>query len=666
MATHVVDADQLERELAELLEVEKFPPPASFREKALVKDDSLYEEAESDFQAFWAKQATELLDWFKEPEEALNDSNPPFYKWFEDGKLNVSYNCLDRHVEAGKGDKVAFHWRGEEGEEREITYAELLGEVQRFANALKDRGIGKGDIVGIYLPMIPEVAVAMLACARIGAPHNVVFGGFSPDAVKERMEFANAKALITVDGARRKGKTAPIKAAVDEKIGDVSSIETIFVVKSTDADCEMQEGRDVWYHEALQAADPDCEPEELDSEHPLYVLYTSGSTAKPKGVLHTTGGYLLGVTFTHKYVFDLKPEEDVYWCAADVGWVTGHSYIVYGPLSNGATSVMYEGAPDYPDKDVWWGIVERYGVTIMYTAPTAIRACIKWGTEYPGAHDLSSLRLLGSVGEPINPKAWLWYHKVIGGERCPIVDTWWQTETGHILISPLPGVIDTKPGSATRPLPGIDAAVVDDDGNEIEDPSKQGLLILRRPWPGMLRTLYQEDDRFVETYYEKFGKTTYFVGDAARKDEDGYFWVLGRVDDVINVSGHRMSTAEIESAVVSYKKVAECAVIGQTDEDTGQSICAFVTLEGDIDGNDEIAAEIREHVAQRISKIARPKRIIWTGDLPKTRSGKIMRRLLRDIAEGREMGDVTTLRDPAIMEQLEEKVKERQASDAGE
>jgi acetyl-CoA synthetase len=666
MATHVIDADQLERELAELLEVEKFPPPESFREKALVKDDSLYEEAERDFQAFWAKQATELVDWFTEPQQALNDSNPPFYKWFEDGKLNVSYNCLDRHVEAGNGDKVAFHWRGEEGEEREITYAELLGEVQKFANALKDRGIGKGDIVGIYLPMIPEVAVAMLACARIGAPHNVVFGGFSPDAVKERMEFANAKALVTVDGARRKGKTAPIKSAVDEKIGDVSSIETIFVVKATDADCEMQEGRDVWYHEALQEADPDCEPEQLDAEHPLYVLYTSGSTAKPKGVLHTTGGYLLGVTFTHKYVFDLKPDEDVYWCAADVGWVTGHSYIVYGPLSNGATSVMYEGAPDYPDKDAWWGIVERYAVTIMYTAPTAIRSCIKWGPQYPGAHDLSSLRLLGSVGEPINPKAWLWYHRVIGGERCPIVDTWWQTETGHILISPLPGVTETKPGSATRPLPGIDAAVVDDEGNEIDDPSKQGLLILRRPWPGMLRTLYQEDDRFVETYYGKFGETTYLVGDAARKDQDGYLWLLGRVDDVINVSGHRLSTAEIESAVVSYRKVAECAVIGQSDETTGQAICAFVTLEGDIDGNDEIAAEIREHVATRISKIARPSRIIWTGDLPKTRSGKIMRRLLRDIAEGRELGDVTTLRDPAIMEQLEEKVKERQASDAGE
>jgi acetyl-CoA synthetase len=662
MATHVVDAEQLERELAQELEIEKFPPPDEFRARALVSDWSLHEEAEKDFKAFWAQQASELLDWFTEPQEILNDSNPPFYKWFEDGKLNASYNCLDRHVEAGNGEVVAFHWRGEEGEERDITYAELLGDVQKFANALKDRGIGKGDVVGIYLPMIPEVVVAMLACARIGAPHNVVFGGFSPDAVKERMDFAQAKALVTVDGARRKGKTAPIKSAVDEKIGDVDSIETIFVVKATGADCDMKMGRDVWYHEALEVADSRCEPEQLDAEHPLYVLYTSGSTAKPKGVLHTTGGYMLGATFTHRYVFDLKPDEDIFWCAADVGWVTGHSYIVYGPLSNGATSVMYEGAPDYPDKDVWWSIVERYGVTIMYTAPTAIRACIKWGSEYPGAHDLSSLRLLGTVGEPINPKAWLWYRKVIGGDRCPIVDTWWQTETGHILISPLPGVTETKPGSATKPLPGIDAAVLDQEGNEV-GVDEQGLLALRQPWPGMLRTLYKEDDRFVETYYDKFGKETYFVGDAARKDSDGYFWILGRVDDVVNVSGHRLSTAEVESAVVSYAKVAECAVIGQTDEDTGQAICAFVTLEGDLEGTDEIKEEIREHVAVRISKIARPKRIIWTGDLPKTRSGKIMRRLLRDIAEGRELGDVTTLRDPAIMEQLEEKVKERQASD---
>ncbi len=664
MAAQVVDTDQLERELTELLEVERFEPPGDFRAQALIADLSLHREAERDLEGFWARQAEELIDWFEAPQKTLDETNPPFYRWFEGGTLNASYNCVDRHVEAGRGEVVAFHWRGEEGEERTITYADLHRDVQRFANALKDRGIRKGDVVGIYMPMVPELPVAMLACARIGAPHNVVFGGFSPDAVKERMEFSEAKALVTVDGARRKGKTAPIKASVDSKIADVSSIETVFVVRATGTGCEMQEGRDVWFHDALEAADETCEPERLDAEHPLYVLYTSGSTAKPKGVLHTTGGYLLGVTFTHRYVFDLKPDSDVFWCAADIGWVTGHSYIVYAPLSNGVTSVIYEGAPDYPDKDVWWEIVERYGVTILYTAPTAIRACIKWGPDYPAAHDLSSLRLLGTVGEPINPKAWLWYRKVIGGGRCPIVDTWWQTETGQIMITTLPGAQATKPGSAGTPLPGVDAAVVDEQGNEAPADT-QGLLVLRRPWPGMLRTLYKEEERFKETYYGRFDETTYFVGDAARKDSDGYFWILGRVDDVINVSGHRLSTAEIESACVSHPKVAETAVIGQSDETTGQAICAFVTLEGDLEGSEEIAAEIREHVASRISKIARPKRIIWAGDLPKTRSGKIMRRLLRDIAEGRELGDVTTLRDPAVMEQLEEKIKERQAGEDG-
>ena len=655
MATEQRTGTSLEQELEALQEVERFPPPEDFRANAVVQDPGIYEEAERDPEAFWAKQA-EQLHWFEKWDQVLDWSNPPFAKWFIGGKLNASYNCVDRHVEAGNGDRVAFHWHGEEGEERAISYADLHSDVQRFANVLKDHGVQKGDVVGIYLPMIPEVVVAMLACARIGAPHNVVFGGFSPESVKERMEFSDAKALITVDGARRKGKTAPIKSQVDEVIGDVASIETIFVVKHTGEDCEMQDGRDVWVGEAMEAAADECPAEPLDAEHPLYVLYTSGSTAKPKGILHTTGGYLLGAAFTHRVVFDLKPESDVYWCGADVGWVTGHTYIVYGPLANGATSVLYEGAPDYPDKDVWWDIIERHGVTIFYTAPTAIRACMKWGPEYPGKHDLSSLRLLGTVGEPINPKAWLWYHKVIGGESCPIVDTWWQTETGHIMISPLPGITETKPGSATQPLPGIAAAVVTEKEGE-DAGTNQGLLILTRPWPGMLRTLYRDDERFVETYWSRFGKDTYLVGDAARKDDDGYFWVIGRIDDVVNVSGHRLSTAEVESAVVSHPKVAECAVIGETDEDTGQAICAFVTLEGsDDEGSEELEQEIREHVAQRIGKLARPKRIIWTGDLPKTRSGKIMRRLLRDIAEGRELGDVTTLRDPAVMKDLEAKV----------
>jgi acetyl-CoA synthetase len=509
--------------------------------------------------------------------------------------------------------------------------------------------------------MIPEVVVAMLACARIGAPHNVVFGGFSAESVKERMEFSNAKALVTVDGARRKGKTAPIKQNVDEVMGDLESLETIFVVKHTDEDAEMKEGRDVWYHDALEAADDECEAEALDAEHPLYILYSSGSTAKPKGILHTTGGYLTHVAWTHKYVFDLKPDEDVWWCSADVGWVTGHSYIVYGPLMNGATSVMYEGAPDYPDKDIWWELCDRYGVTLFYTAPTAIRACIKWGAKYPERHDLSKLRLLGTVGEPINPKAWLWYWKVIGGQRCPVVDTWWQTETGGIMITTLPGAQYAKPGSAGQPLPGIDAAIIDSDGNELTD--EQDLLVLRRPWPGMLRTLYKDEDRFIETYFSRFGNENYLVGDAARKDSDDYFWIVGRVDDVINVSGHRLSTAEVESAIVAHGKVAEAAVVAMADEDTGQAIVAYVTLEGDLDGSDELVTELREHVARRIGKLARPRRIIWSGDLPKTRSGKIMRRLLRDIAEGRELGDVTTLRDPAIMDELKQKVAERADSE---
>jgi acetyl-CoA synthetase len=651
-----IAGEELDEQLASLLEIERFAPPAEFREHALLSDRSIYEQAAADPQGWWATQAQEL-DWFQKWTTVLDDSDPPFYKWFTGGTLNVSYNCLDRHVIAGRGDRVALHWRGEEGQERDLTYAELLAEVERFASALKELGVAPGDVVGIYLPMIPEVLVAMLACARIGAPHNVVFGGFSAEAVRERMEFSEAKVLITVDGAARKGKTAAVKDRVDEVMGDLATLEKIVVVQSKGTPCAMQEGRDVFYEDILAAAAPECPAAPLDAEHPLFILYTSGSTAKPKGILHTTGGYLTGISATHRYVFDLKPESDVYWCAADVGWITGHSYIVYAPLCNGATSVMWEGAPDYPSKDIWWEIVERYGVTILYCAPTAIRACIKWGAEWPNKHDLSSLRLLGSVGEPINPKAWLWYHKVIGAERCPIVDTWWQTETGAIMISPLPGITATKPGSATQPFPGVFAEVLDEStGEPIEE--GQGLLVLTQPWPSMLRTLYKEEERFIETYFKRFGKETYLVGDAARRDKDGYIWVIGRIDDVVNVSGHRLSTAEVESAIVAHVDVAEAAVIGQHDEDTGQAIVAFVTLQGEIQGDDGTIEGIRETVSVRIGKFARPKRIIWTDDLPKTRSGKIMRRLLRDIADGRALGDVTTLRDPAVMQQLEDQVKE--------
>jgi acetyl-CoA synthetase len=652
----------LDGELASLLDVERFEPPAAFRERALLNDPSVYERAAADPLGWWSAQAEEL-DWFQKWTRVLDDDDPPFYKWFTGGTLNVSYNCLDRHVIAGRGERVAFHWRGEDGQERDITYAELLGDVERFASALKQLGVGKGDVVGIYLPMIPEVVVAMLACARIGAPHNVVFGGFSAEAVRERMEFSEAKVLITVDGAARKGKTAPVKDRVDEVMGDLPSLEKIVVVQSKGTPCEMQEGRDVFYEQIVAAADPVCPAEPLDAEHPLYILYTSGSTAKPKGILHTTGGYLTGVSATHRYVFDLKPDSDVYWCAADVGWVTGHSYIVYGPLCNGATSVMWEGAPDYPHKGIWWELVERYRVSILYCAPTAIRACIKWGARWPNEHDLSSLRLLGSVGEPINPKAWLWYHKVIGSGRCPIVDTWWQTETGAIMITPLPGITATKPGSATQPFPGVFASVLSESSGEpIEE--GQGLLVLTRPWPSMLRTLYKEQERFIETYFARFGRETYLVGDASRRDRDGYLWVIGRIDDVVNVSGHRLSTAEVESAIVAHPDVAEAAVIGQHDEDSGQAIVAFVTLQGELDGDERTVEGIRETVAERIGKFARPKRIIWAEDLPKTRSGKIMRRLLRDIAEGRALGDVTTLRDPAVMGALEEQVKQLQAEEA--
>ncbi len=661
MASEKTAADELEQELASLLDVETFTPSEEFRAHALLSDPEIYDRADADWQGWWAEQAGEL-DWFEPWRTVVDETNPPFYKWFVGGRLNASYNCLDRHVAAGRGDRVAYHWHGEEGGERTITYADLLADVQRFASVLLELGVKKGDVVGIYLPMIPEVVVAMLACARIGAPHNVVFGGFSAEAVRERMEFSEASVLVTVDGAARKGKTAPVKENVDAVMGDLESIERIVVVRHAGLDCPMQEGRDVWYHEAMEAAERECPAEPMDAEDPLFILYTSGSTAKPKGILHTTGGYMTGVSATHRYVFDLRPDEDVYWCSADVGWVTGHSYIVYGPLANGATSVMYEGAPDYPHKGIWWELCERYKVSLFYTAPTAIRACIKWGSEHPGRFDLSSLRLLGSVGEPINPKAWLWYHKVIGGERCPIVDTWWQTETGAIMITPLPGITVTKPGSATHAFPGIKAEVWgESDGEPVEN--GQGLLVILRPWPSMLRTLYKEDDRFVETYFKRFGPTVYLVGDAARRDKDGYIWVIGRIDDVVNVSGHRLSTAEVESAIVAHDMVAEAAVIGQADEETGQSICAFVTLQGETEGTDAVVDGIRATVATRIGKFARPKRIIWADDLPKTRSGKIMRRLLRDIAEGRALGDVTTLRDPDVMAKLEGAIKAGQAAE---
>jgi acetyl-CoA synthetase len=652
-------SSKLEHELEKLLDIGSFDPPAGFQPH--VQPPAAPATDRAALADFWAEQARELIDWAEPFSEVLDDSNPPFYKWFADGKLNVSYNCLDRHVEAGRGDRVAYHWHGEEGEQRAVTYDDLLSDVQKLANGLKSLGVESEDVVGIYLPMIPEVVVAMLACARIGAVHNVVFGGFSVASVTERMEVSEAKVLITVDGARRKGKTAAIKSAVDAEIGEVVSLQHIVVVRATGIECPMQDGRDVFYDELCARVDPVCEPVALGAEHPLFILYSSGSTAKPKGILHTTGGYLTGVIYSHRLVFDLDPDTDIYWCAADVGWITGHSYIVYGPLANGATSVMWEGAPDYPDKDIWWSLIEHYKVTILYTAPTAIRACMKWGAEYPERHDLSSLRVLGSVGEPINPKAWLWYYKVIGGERCPIVDTWWQTETGSIVISPLPGVTRTKPGSATHPLPGYSPKLVSEDGEPLE--SGTGVLVIDQPWPSMLRTLYRDDERFIETYFARFGKETYLVGDAAQVDSEGYHWIIGRIDDVINVSGHRLSTAEVESALVSHEAVAEAAVVGQADEDTGQSIVAFVTLGGGREGDDATVEALRDHVATKIGKFSRPKRIIWADDLPKTRSGKIMRRLLRDIAEGRELGDVTTLRDPDVMSALSAKIDEHQAKE---
>ncbi|UTI66305.1 acetate--CoA ligase [Paraconexibacter antarcticus] len=655
MEPTTLPARELEQRLEALLDVHEVPVPSAFAAEAQVTDRGpLDAAATADPAAWWAEQARALLDWQVPFTQSLDDSRPPFYTWFADGRLNASANCLDRHVDAGLGGRVAFHWHGEEGETRDVTYADLLADTQRLANVLLDRGIRAGDVVGIFLPMIPEVVVAMLACARIGAIHNVVFGGFSAEAVAERMDVSGAKALITVDGARRKGKVAAVKAQVDAAMGDLATLETVLVVRHTGVDCPMTAGRDLDYAETTAAAEPVCPPAELGAEHPLFILYSSGSTAKPKGILHTTGGYLTGVAWTHRNVFDLRPDEDVWFCSADVGWITGHSYMVYGPLCNAATSVMYEGAPDYPHQGIWWELVERYKATIFYTAPTAIRACMKWGAHIPDGYDLSSLRLLGTVGEPINPKAWHWYREVIGGGTAPVVDTWWQTETGAIMITTLPGAQAMKPGSAGTPLPGVKAGLRSLTSEERA--GGNGILVLEQPWPSMLRTLYGDDDRYVETYWSRYGERTYLVGDAASIDSGGYVSIVGRIDDVINVSGHRLSTAEVESAIVAHPKVAEAAVVAQTDEDTGQAIAAFVTLEGDYHGDDALVEELRAHVAERIGKLARPRRILWADDLPKTRSGKIMRRLLRDIADGRALGDVTTLRDPTVMAALQAQI----------
>jgi acetyl-CoA synthetase len=629
-------------------EVRTFPPPEGFAAAAHIRQSSVYADAEADWQGHWARQAADLLDWFEEW-QTICDWDLPFARWFVGGKLNVSYNCLDRHVAAGHGDRVAYHFEGEPGDTRTISYADLLADVQRFANVLKGLGVERGDRVAIYMPMIPELPVAMLACTRIGAAHSVVFGGFSSDALRDRINDAEAKVLVTADGGWRKGKANLLKPAADIALADTPSITDVVVVKRVEVDVEMREGRDHWWHEVIAGADDVCEPEHMDSEDLLYLLYTSGTTAKPKGIMHTTGGYLTQVAYTHKYVFDLKADTDIYWCAADIGWVTGHSYIVYGPLANGATSVLYEGAPDFPDKDRWWSIIERYKVTILYCAPTAIRACMKWGTQYPESHDLTSLRLLGTVGEPINPEAWIWYHVIIGGERCPIVDTWWQTETGAIMIAPLPGATVTKPGSATFPLPGIAAEVVDDAGQRVDVGG--GYLTLTRPWPSMLRGIWGNPERYKETYWSRF-PDRYFAGDGAKLDEDGYLWLLGRVDDVMNVSGHRVSTTEVESALADHPSVAEAAVVGAKDETTGQAIVAFVTLKGDFTPDSSHGEALRTHVADKIGRFGRPKTIIFTDDLPKTRSGKIMRRLLKDVAEGRELGDTTTLADPSVVEEI--------------
>ena len=647
-------------QLATLLnEQRRYAPAPAFRRRAHVASPSIYRQAGIQRLKFWADRAREL-EWFK-PWRRVLDWKPPHAKWFVGGKLNASVNCLDRHVRTATRNKVALLWEGEPGDRRAISYWELYRDVNRCANALKALGVGKGDRVAIYLPMIPEVVVAMLACARIGAPHSVVFGGFSAESLRDRINDAEAKLLITADLGYRRGQIIPLKRSADEALKHTPSIQHVVVVRRHGADAEdelvhMQAGRDHWYHELMADASSSCKPAVMDAEDLLFILYTSGTTGKPKGIVHTTGGYLTQVQATTRWVFDLK-DEDVFWCTADVGWVTGHSYIVYGPLALGATAVMYEGAPDWPDKDRFWAIIERYGVTVFYTAPTAIRAFVKWGAEYPARHSLSSLRLLGTVGEPINPEAWMWYHRHIGGKRCPIVDTWWQTETGGIMITPLPGVTTTKPGSATVPFPGVEVALVDGAGKEIKVGG--GFLVITSPWPGMLRTIYGDDQRYRDTYWSRYpGK--YFTGDGAKRDKDGYFWILGRVDDVLNVAGHRIGTMEVESALVSHPAVAEAAVVGKPHELKGQALCAFVILRAGVEPRDALLDELKQHVVEKIGAIARPDDIILSADLPKTRSGKIMRRLLKDIASGGALGDVTTLADPAVVALLKTKYEEQE------
>ena len=643
--------------LSNLMHEERhFDPPAELAENANVKADA-YDEAEKDPVAFWGRQA-ERISWAEPFTQVLDWSDQPFAKWFVGGKLNASYNCVDRHVEAGNGDRVAFHWVGEPDDDtRDITYAQLKDEVCQAANALVELGVQTGDRVAIYMPMIPETVVAMLACARIGAPHTVVFGGFSAHALVDRIQDCDARVVVTADGGYRRGAPASLKPAVDEALEKCPDVRNVLVVRRTGQDVDWTDDRDLWWDEVVGKQSTEHTPEAFDSEHPLYVMYTSGTTGRPKGILHTTGGYLVGTSYTHWAVFDLKPETDVFWTAADIGWVTGHSYIVYGPLANGTTSVMYEGTPDTPHKGRWWDIIEHYKVNILYCAPTAIRTFMKWGREIPEKADLSSLRILGSVGEPINPEAYMWYREVIGGDRCPVMDTWWQTETGQLMISPLPGVTSGKPGSAMKALPGISALVVDDEGVPVEK-GGGGYLVLTEPWPAMLRTIWGDDQRFKDTYWSRF-KDVYFAGDGAKLDEDGDIWLLGRVDDVMNVSGHRLSTTEIESALVSHPKVAEAAVVGAKDEDTGQAVCAFVILrESAGDGGADIVQELRDHVAHEIGKIARPRQIMVVPELPKTRSGKIMRRLLKDVAEDREVGDVTTLADSTVMDLISDNLKD--------